>query len=239
MKRIFDLTFSLIGLIILIIPLSILMLIIWLTDYYSPLYISFRVGIRGKKFKMFKLRSMIPNADKSGVNSTSLDDDRITWIGKVIRKYKFDEVMQLLNVFLGDMSFVGPRPNVIDETLTYTQREKTLFDVKPGITDFSSIVFSDEGDILKGSPDPDLDYNQLIRPWKSRLGIIYIENQSFLLDIQIIIYTLIALISKKASLNWICRKLNEFDVNPRLIRVAYRKENLYAYPPPGSSEIIE
>ena len=239
MKRIFDLTFSLIGLIILIIPLGILMLIIWLSDFSSPLYISYRVGVNGKKFRMFKLRSMIPNADRSGANSTSLDDNRITWIGKIIRKYKFDEGMQLLNVFLGDMSFVGPRPNVVDETLTYTEKEKALFNIKPGITDFSSIVFSDEGDILEGSYDPDLDYNQLIRPWKSRLGIIYIESQSFMLDIQIIFYTLIALTSKRTSLQWICRKLSELNVNPRLISVASRTKELYPYPPPGSNKTIE
>ncbi len=238
MKRIFDLTFSIIGLIILSIPLLILMLIIWISDFYSPIYISYRVGINGEKFKMFKLRSMIPNADKSGVNSTSSDDDRITWIGKIIRKYKLDEGMQLLNVFFGDMSFVGPRPNVIEETMTYTEKEEMLFNIKPGITDFSSIVFSDEGEILEGSHDPDLDYNQLIRPWKSRLGIIYIENQSFKLDINIILYTLIALISKRVSLNWICGKLDEYNVSTRLISVASRKDVLYPYPPPGSSEIM-
>ena len=88
MKRIFDLTFSLIGLIILAIPLTILMLIIWISDFSSPLYISHRVGLNGEKFNMYKLRSMIPSADKNGVNSTSLDDKRITWIGKFIRKYK-------------------------------------------------------------------------------------------------------------------------------------------------------
>ena len=106
------------------------------------------------------------NADKSGVDSTSNKDPRITGIGRFIRKYKIDELSQLFNVFLGSMSLVGPRPNVKRDTDLYTSLEKDLFLAKPGITDFSSIVFADEGDILEGHLDPDLAYNQLIRPWK-------------------------------------------------------------------------
>ena len=239
MKRIFDLTFALLGLIFLSIPLLILMIIIWVNDLSSPIYISYRVGLNGERFRMYKLRSMIPNADKSGINSTSLDDERVTWIGKFIRKYKFDEGIQLLNVFFGDMSFVGPRPNVVHETFTYTEKEKKLLTVKPGITDFSSIVFSDEGEILEGTIDPDLKYNQLIRPWKSRLGLLYIDNQSFFLDIQIIIFTIIALISKEISLNWISNKLKMLNVDQKLISVVSRKNELYPYPPPGSQKVIE
>ena len=126
---------------------------------------------------MVKIRSMIINADKTGVDSTSSDDMRITSVGKVIRKLKLDELSQLWNVLIGDMSLVGPRPNVKSETDLYTKIEKNLLNVKPGITDFSSIVFSDEGDILSGSDDPDLLYNQLIRPWKSRLSLFYIEKR--------------------------------------------------------------
>ena len=111
---------------------------------------------------------MIINADSSGVDSTSATDSRITSIGHVIRRFKLDELTQLWNVFLGDMSLVGPRPNVRKETDLYTIPEKLLLTVRPGITDISSIIFSDEGDILANKKDPDLAYNQLIRPWKSR-----------------------------------------------------------------------
>ena len=153
-------------------------ILVWLQDLKSPFYIADRVGKNRKIFKMVKLRSMVIGADKSGVDSTGANDSRITTIGKLIRKFKLDEISQLWNVLLGDMSLVGPRPNVKTETDMYTEEEGLLLSVKPGITDFSSIVFSDEGDILANKIDPDLSYNQLIRPWKSRLGIIYIKNQS-------------------------------------------------------------
>ena len=120
---------------------------------------------------MIKLRSMIVNAEKSKVDSTSSNDPRITKIGKIIRKLKLDELSQLFNVFIGEMSLVGPRPNVKRETDLYTKVEKNLLSVKPGITDFASIIFSDESEILKNVDDPDISYNQLIRPWKSRLGL--------------------------------------------------------------------
>ena len=119
---------------------------------------------------MYKLRTMIINADSTGVDSTSSNDNRITSVGKFIRKFKIDEISQLINVLLGDMSLVGPRPNVLREILMYTDLEKELLTVKPGITDFASIVFSDEGEILSDSDDPDIDYNQLIRPGKGYLG---------------------------------------------------------------------
>jgi lipopolysaccharide/colanic/teichoic acid biosynthesis glycosyltransferase len=114
---------------------------------------------------------MIKNADQSGVDSTGAADRRITPVGHFIRRYKLDEITQLWNVLKGDMSLVGPRPNVQRETDMYTGIERRLLSVKPGITDFSSIVFSDEGDILKDHADPDIAYNQLIRPGKSALGL--------------------------------------------------------------------
>ena len=181
---------------------------------------------------------MVLNADKVGVDSTSNNDLRITSIGKKIRKYKLDELFQLWNVLLGQMSLVGPRPNVKAEVDLYTNDEKELLSVKPGITDFSSIVFSDEGKILKDKKDPDLAYHQLIRPWKSRLGLIYIKNQSILLDIQIIIYTLIAFISKRTALNWIGKKVENFCFDQNLINISKRSIELFAYPPPGSDRII-
>ena len=145
----------------------------------------------------------------------------------------------MLNVLIGDMSLVGPRPNVKTETDLYTDVEKELLLVRPGITDFSSIVFSDEGEILEGKDDPDLAYNQLIRPWKSRLGIIYIEYRSFFLDIQIIFYTLIALIRKDIALNWIGEKLKSFKSDQQIIDVSLRREKLYPFPPPGSEKIVQ
>jgi len=163
---------------------------------------------------------------------------RITPIGHKIRRYKLDELVQLWNVLIGDMSLVGPRPNVKTETDLYTDVEKKLLLVRPGITDFSSIVFSDEGEILEGRDNPDLAYNQLIRPWKSRLGLIYIKNQSFLLDLQLVLYTVVAIISKQKALIWVVEKLKKLNVDAETIKISKRKVSLYPFPPPGSGEIV-
>jgi len=127
---------------------------------------------------------------------------------------------------------------VKSETDLYTDVEKELLLVRPGITDFSSIVFSDEGEILEGKDNPDLAYNQLIRPWKSRLGLAYIKNQSFLLDLQLIFYTIVAIISKPKALIWVAKKLNNLDVDADIVRVSKRKVGLYPFPPPGSDKIV-
>ena len=238
MKRVFDIIVSFFGLLFFSVILIPVMFIVWFQDKYSPLYISERVGINESIFKMVKLRSMLFGADKSGVDSTSSDDQRITPIGKFIRSYKLDEIVQLWNVLLGDMSLVGPRPNVRSETELYTKEEKKLLIVRPGITDFASIIFSDEGQILEGREDPDLSYNQLIRPWKSRLGLIYIDNQNFLLDITIIFYTLVSIFYKKKANKWVASKIKKIGANSKMIRIAYRIDELEPFPPPGSDKIV-
>lgn len=238
MKRLLDILASLFGLLItspLLFPVGIL---IWLQDFHSPFYIAPRVGKNGKIFNMIKLRSMVVNADKFGVDSTSSQDQRITSIGKFIRKYKLDELSQLWNVLIGDMSLVGPRPNVEREVNLYTKLEKNLLKVKPGITDIASIVFSDEGEILKDSLDPDLDYNQLIRPWKSRLGLLYIENQSLWLDLKLIFLTIMAILSKKKALLKIQNILNQLNADEKLKQIAKRQEKLTPFPPPGTDDIL-
>ena len=237
-KRLIDILMSLLGLVFLSPILLPVLIMIWKYDKKSPFYIATRVGKNNKIFKMVKLRSMVVNAEKTGVASTSNSDFRITPIGHKIRKYKLDELLQLWNVLLGDMSLVGPRPNVKAETELYTNIEKSLLSVKPGITDFSSIVFSDEGKILENEKDPDLAYNQLIRPWKSRLGLVYIKHQSIINDIQIIIYTLVALISKPKALNWVSKKLEKLSVSKDLVDISKRQTKLFPFPPPGLDKII-
>ena len=237
-KRLVDILASFFGLLITSPILLPVMFLVWKEDKKSPFYIAPRSGRNGTIFKMVKLRSMVVDADKSGVDSTSSNDMRITPIGHKIRRYKLDELIQLWNVLIGDMSLVGPRPNVKSETVLYTDVEKGLLLVRPGITDFSSIVFSDEGEILEGKDNPDLAYNQLIRPWKSRLGLAYIKNQSFLLDLQLIFYTVVAIISKPKALIWVAKKLNNLDVDADTVRVSKREVNLVPFPPPGSDEIV-
>lgn len=213
-------------------------ILVWLQDFKNPFYIAKRVGRNFDEFNMIKLRSMVINADSSGVDSTSANDQRITKVGKIIRKFKLDELSQLWNVLVGDMSLVGPRPNVKNETNLYTSYEKKLLSVKPGITDISSIVFSDEGDILSDKLDPDLSYNQLIRPWKSRLGIVYVENMNLLLDIKLIFITIIAVFSRSSALKLVNKILEKIIIDDEILEIAKREKELYPYPPPGSSEIV-
>ena len=238
MKRIIDFTFSLIGLIICSPILIPVIIIVWMQDWHSPFYVAPRTGKGEKQFRMVKLRSMIVNAHKSGVDSTSSNDTRITGVGRFIRRYKLDELSQLWNVLIGDMSLVGPRPNVKRETDLYTIEEKKLLTLKPGITDFSSIVFSDEGDILKDKADPDIAYNQLIRPWKSKLGIFYINNRSSLVDLKLIYLTVIAILSRDRALLKTSKLLKILNANDELVRVSLRHDILIPTPPPGSSKIV-
>jgi len=215
-----------------------ILILVWLQDFHSPFYIAKRVGRGERIFSMIKLRSMVINADKTGVDSTSANDRRITGVGRFIRKYKLDELSQLFNVLFGDMSLVGPRPNVKRETDLYTKEEKKLLTVKPGITDFSSIIFSDEGDILKDQDDPDIAYNQLIRPWKSRLGIFYIENRSFVTDIKLIYYTGLAILGRGKALHKVSGLLQKLNATDDLVRIALRIDKLVPVPPPGSTSIV-
>ena len=237
-KRLFDIFISFFGLLFFSPILISVIFLIWIEDKKSPFYITHRLGKGEKQFNMIKLRSMLVDADKSGVVSSSNNDMRITPIGHKIRKYKLDEFIQLWNVLNGDMSLVGPRPNVKDETDLYTDIEKKLLLIRPGITDFSSIVFSDEGEILEGKENPNLTYNQLIRPWKSRLGLIYINNQSFLLDIKIIIHTLVAIFSRQRALNWVVSQLKLFNVDSKVVKISKREQDLYPFPPPGSDKVV-
>ena len=238
MKRIFDLLASAAGLVLASPVLLPVMFLVWRQDKHSPFYVAPRVGRGGGEFKMVKLRSMVINADKSGVDSTSANDRRITPVGHFIRRYKLDELTQLWNVLTGDMSLVGPRPNVKRETDLYTAAERQLLDVKPGITDFASIVFSDEGDILKDQADPDIAYNQLIRPGKGHLGLFYIAHRSLWVDIQLCFLTALAIVSKSRALDGVGRLLAQLGAPPDLIELASRRAPLKPAPPPGGDRIV-
>ncbi len=238
MKRFLDIAASLVILIILSPILMFFILLVWLSDFKNPFYLGTRVGKNFKKFKMIKLRSMIVDADRNQVDSTSSNDLRITKIGRILRKYKIDEIFQLINVLIGHMSVVGPRPNVERDVNIYTEVEKEILSITPGITDFSSIVFSDEGDILKDSTDPDLDYNKLIRPWKSRLALIYVKKSSLVIDIYLIFLTIVSLFNKKKSLMMLSTILNKLTNDKELLNVVLRENKLTPYTPPGSSTVV-
>lgn len=239
MKRIFDFLAAFTGLVILSPLLLLMMFLVWFQDRHSPFYIANRIGKGGEPFRMVKLRSMVINADKSGVDSTAADDKRITAVGHFIRRFKLDELMQLWNVLLGDMSVVGPRPNVDADTNRYTHEERKILLMKPGITDIASIVFSDEGDILEGASNPDLLYNQIIRPYKSRLAIIYVEKNALGLDVFLIVQTIFAIINKEAALKNVCERLKKMGSDQDLIEVCGRQNPLKEAPPPGSNSVVK
>jgi lipopolysaccharide/colanic/teichoic acid biosynthesis glycosyltransferase len=196
MKRLFDIIFSSVGLLILA-PLF-----LWLAftikreDAGYIFYRAPRVGKDKKIFKIFKFRSMVINADKIGGPTTAGDDLRVTKIGKKIRDFKLDEIAQLINVFNGQMSLVGPRPEIPSEVKLYGDDCDIIFTVRPGITDYASIEFRDEGGIIErsGIADPHEAYRQLIQPQKLELQKQYVRDRSFMLDIKLIIKTLLAIL---------------------------------------------
>lgn len=194
-KRLFDIIASLCGLIILSPLLIIIALLIKILDPGPILYRATRIGIGAKPFIMFKFRSMVVNADKIGGPWTPGDDPRLTPIGKVIRKYKLDELPELVNVVRGDMSLVGPRPEVpyYVDCMIPLERE-IIFSVRPGITDRASVWNAHEEEVLRGSADPDATYREKIWPEKKRLQMKYVREQSFLTDLVIIWKTFLKLI---------------------------------------------
>lgn len=240
MKRLLDVAVALLGLLILSPLLIVLSVAIYLQDYHSPFYIANRMGRRERPFRMVKFRSMVVRADTSGVDSTAGDDPRITSLGRFIRRFKLDEVPQLWNVLWGSMSLVGPRPNVERETVLYTPEEKRLLSVRPGITDIASIVFADEGDILEGSADPDLKYNQVIRPWKSRLGLLYVDARPRVSrDLAIIALTMRGAMDRTAALEGARRMAASIGADAQLQEIISRRSPLPAAPPPGATEIVQ
>ena len=189
-KRIMDIVLSL-GTFLVLAPIFIVIAVWVKTDSAGPvLYTGVRVGLRGRKFRMLKFRSMVSDADKVGGPSTSDDDPRVTRAGKFLRKYKLDELPELVNVLRGDMSIVGPRPEVPQEVELYSDEERDLLLVRPGITDYASIRFNDEGEILAGSADPHEVYRLKIRPEKIRLGLKYVHECSLWVDVKLIFKTL-------------------------------------------------
>jgi len=190
MKRLFDIFCSGCGLLCLS-PLF-LITAIWIKlDSKGPVfYRQVRVGRGNRDFRIFKFRSMAVNSDKHGLITIGGHDSRVTRAGYFIRKYKIDELPQLINVFTGDMSFVGPRPEVRKYVDLYTQEQLHVLDVRPGITDAASIKYRNENDLLAGQSDPEQYYIDIIMPDKLQINLNYVANHSFWGDIRLIIETL-------------------------------------------------
>lgn len=189
-KRLFDLVASGVGLLVLAPVMLALALAVRFGSPGPVLYRGVRVGKNGAPFHMLKFRTMVVDAEKQGGSSTAEDDPRVTRVGAFLRRYKLDELPQLINVFRGDMSLVGPRPQVHWAVELYSPEERILLSVRPGITDYASLRFSNEAEILKGAANPDQAYLELIAPEKIRLGLEYVRTRTFLLDLKLILLTL-------------------------------------------------
>jgi len=189
-KRIFDIIFSFFGLIILSPLLILISILIFFNSGFKVFYFQNRVGQGGKDFKLFKFRTMYLGADKKGLLTIGGRDPRVTPVGYYLRKYKLDELPQLLNVLIGNMSLVGPRPEVRKYVEMYNPEQQGVLSVKPGITDYASIVFSNENELLSRADDPEFYYINEIMPQKLRLNLQYIKDQSFFTDVKIIFKTI-------------------------------------------------
>ena len=194
-KRIFDFIFSLIGLILLLPFFIVISLLIILNSGFPVFYTQKRVGKNNKDFGLLKFRTMKKNADKLGLLTVGGRDPRITNIGYYLRKYKLDELPQLLNVFIGDMSLVGPRPEVRKYVDMYNDEQKKVLLVKPGITDLASLEYFSENDLLAKSSDPEETYIKEIMPSKLELNKKYISEAGLLTDLKIILRTLKRIVS--------------------------------------------
>ena len=189
-KRLLDFVLSLVGLIILSPLFVVVAILIKLDSKGSVFYRGIRTGLCGKPFRIIKFRTMVANAEQLGGTSTAETDRRITRVGSWLRRRKLDELPQLINVLKGDMSLVGPRPEVEEYTRLYSEEEKQILSVLPGITDLASIRFRDLNEILAKGDDPDNYYAEHIRPIKNQLRLEYARNRSFWLDLKILLHTL-------------------------------------------------
>ncbi|MGZ0017204.1 sugar transferase [Yeosuana sp. AK3] len=195
-KRCFDFLLACLGLIILAPFLLIIAILIKLDSKGPILFIQPRVGMHQKDFNIFKFRTMYTQSDKKGLLTIGNRDARITKVGYFLRRYKLDEFPQLLNILLGTMSFVGPRPELRTYVNWYPEEDNILFTVKPGITGLASIAFRNEVELLKKVENPEEYFIQCIIPEKNRLNKIYIKNQSLALDVKIIGTTFLKVIMK-------------------------------------------
>jgi lipopolysaccharide/colanic/teichoic acid biosynthesis glycosyltransferase len=236
-KRLFDIAFALLALAVLWPLLALLALAVWCQDGRSPFYLSPRVGRGNRDFAMIKLRTMIVGADRIGASSAAKSDERITPFGRFLRRWKLDELPQFLNVLAGDMSVVGPRPNVrIGGVDGYTPGEMGLLAARPGLTDLASIVFADEAEILEGSSDVQATYDRLIRPWKCRLGLLYIQRRTLAADVTLTGLTVLAIVARPLALSLLDGLLLSWGADTTTRELCLRQEPLrhFAFEPEPS-----
>lgn len=196
LKRLLDILVSFVGLLLLSPFLLVIAVGIKADSEGSVFYKGERVGRYGKSFKIYKFRTMVQNAEQLGGSSTANDDKRLTKLSGFLKKYQIDEIPQLINVLRGEMSLVGFRPDTKFYTDMLTDKERIILSIKPGITDYASLWNFHEGEVLKGSTDPEKLYQEKIRPKKIELQLKYIKEQSFLTDLEILFRTIKKVISQ-------------------------------------------
>lgn len=189
-KRLFDIIAALIGIMILSPFLLIIALLVVIDSKGAVFYRQIRVGKDMKQFKLLKFRTMYTNSDKKGLLTVGMRDSRITRMGYYLRKYKLDELPQLFNVLIGDMSMVGPRPEVPKYVAMYNDEQKKVLSIRPGITDYASIVYANENELLANAADAEDVYVNKIMPSKLKLNLKYIDEMSFMTDLGIILRTI-------------------------------------------------
>ena len=199
-KRVFDITACLIALPFLAPFFGAIGIIIKLNSPGPVFYRGWRTGLEGKAFRIFKFRTMVVDAEKIGGPSTALNDPRLTEFGKFLRKYKIDELPQIINVLKGEMSLVGPRPQVEEYTRLYDDNEKVILSVKPGLTDYASIEFINLDQVL-GDDSVDEKYLKEIEPEKNKLRVKYVKEHSFGIDSKIIFMTMLKMLRIKSIWN--------------------------------------
>ncbi len=190
MKRLFDSFGSLLAILILLPVFAFIALLIVLDSGFPVIYKQKRVGMNKRDFQLCKFRTMVENASRAGQLTVGSRDPRITDVGYWLRKYKLDELPQLFNILRGDMSFVGPRPEVRKYVELYSKEQERVFSVRPGLTDWASIKYSNESDLLAQAPDPEQFYIQQLIPGKLSMNLSYIEKHNLWIDLTIILLTL-------------------------------------------------
>jgi lipopolysaccharide/colanic/teichoic acid biosynthesis glycosyltransferase len=197
LKRTFDLLCSALALLVFSPVMLAIALLVRLSDRGPVFYRGLRTGRFGKPFRVYKFRTMVVDAEKLGGSSTAADDPRVTRFGKSLRKYKLDEFPEMINVLRGEMSIVGPRPEVSQYVALFDEEERKILNLRPGITDWATLWNSDEGAVLAGSADPEKLYLEKIRPTKVRLQLEYARKHSFLVDLSIVVQTLLAIVLRR------------------------------------------
>lgn len=227
-KRALDLVGGLLALLLSLPVVGVVAALIWLQDRHNPFFVSRRVGRAGREFRLVKLRSMTPHAERSGVNTVIAGNPQVTRIGRFIRATKIDELPQFLHVVAGTMSLVGPRPNLPQLVAEYSQEERGLLTVKPGVTDLSSIAFADLSERLAGEADANVAYDELIRPWKGYLGLLYVRHRVLWLDLACIGLTLWTLVSRRGAARALGPLLRRLAAEPDLVEIVTHERPLRA-----------